>query len=136
MVHSDCKQLEAKNGDKIDQGRGHELQVVIAPKLHWPDTILIYDHATGTALICDAFGMHLCSEDIYDIDLAELTSYHHTPSLHTWLPDPERSSNPARRSAHSMACAAADRLSILFLYVSGYVGFSDRLSQTVAHGIT
>jgi flavorubredoxin len=76
MVHSDFRQQEVKNGDKIDLGGGHELQFVIAPNLHWPDTIFTYDHLTQTAFTCDAFGMHLCSEDIYDIDLTEVGTLH------------------------------------------------------------
>lgn len=58
-----------KGGDKIDLGGGHELEFVMAPNLHWPDTMFSYDPLTGIMFTCDAFGMHYCSEDPMDTDL-------------------------------------------------------------------
>lgn len=40
-----------------------------APNLHWPDTIFSYDHKTQTLFTCDAFGMHYCSDDTFDVNL-------------------------------------------------------------------
>lgn len=162
MVHSDFRQQEVKNGDKIDLGGGHELQFVIAPNLHWPDTIFTYDHLTQTAFTCDAFGMHLCSEDIYDIDLTEIDSHYrfyydclmkpnaksvltalrkckdlefrtictgHGPVLRFNTPELMK-----RYKEWSEAVGKATT-SCAVLYLSDY-GYSDRLSQTIARGIT
>ena len=31
----------------MDLGGGHEIEFVMAPNLHWPDTMFTFDHATG-----------------------------------------------------------------------------------------
>lgn len=36
-----------KGGDKLDLGGGHVMEFVMAPNLHWPDTMFSFDHATG-----------------------------------------------------------------------------------------
>lgn len=41
------KQLAVKGGDHVDLGRGHDIEFVMAPNLHWPDTMFSYDPATG-----------------------------------------------------------------------------------------
>ena len=46
----------------MDLGGGHEIEFVMAPNLHWPDTMFSFDHGTGVMYTCDAFGMHYCSE--------------------------------------------------------------------------
>ena len=54
--------LHGRGGDKIDLGGGHVLEFVMAPNLHWPDTMFSFDHATNVMYTCDAFGLHYCSE--------------------------------------------------------------------------
>jgi flavorubredoxin len=36
-----------KGGDKLDLGGGHVMEFVMAPNLHWPDTMFSFDHGTG-----------------------------------------------------------------------------------------
>jgi flavorubredoxin/flavin reductase (DIM6/NTAB) family NADH-FMN oxidoreductase RutF len=69
MVHGSFKKRIVKNGDRLDLGNGHELEFVIAPNLHWPDTMFTFDHKTQSLYTCDAFGMHYCSDSIFDEDL-------------------------------------------------------------------
>ncbi|MBW4625831.1 MAG: flavin reductase [Brasilonema octagenarum HA4186-MV1] len=69
MVHRPFQRKIVKNGDRLDLGNGHELEFVIAPNLHWPDTIFSFDHKTQTLFTCDAFGMHYCSDSTFDEDL-------------------------------------------------------------------
>jgi flavorubredoxin/flavin reductase (DIM6/NTAB) family NADH-FMN oxidoreductase RutF len=63
-----------KSGDSLDLGVNassgvqHRFEFLSAPNLHWPDTIFSYDHGTGTLYTCDAFGLHYCSDALYDID--------------------------------------------------------------------
>eukprot|EP00971_Amphidinium_carterae_P177460 3519328-Amphidinium_carterae.1 len=66
LVFDEFKQQVVGNGDKIDLGGGHELEFVIAPNLHWPDTMFTFDHGTGLLYTCDAFGMHYCGDEVYD----------------------------------------------------------------------
>jgi flavorubredoxin/flavin reductase (DIM6/NTAB) family NADH-FMN oxidoreductase RutF len=68
-LHQPFKQQIVKNGDRLDLGNGHELEFVIAPNLHWPDTIFSYDHKTKVLFTCDAFGMHYCDDYPFDEDL-------------------------------------------------------------------
>lgn len=63
------KEQPVKGGDKIDLGGGHVMEFVMAPNLHWPDTMFSYDHATGVMYTCDAFGMHYCSPEPFDVDV-------------------------------------------------------------------
>lgn len=58
-----------KTSDRIDIGKGHEIEFVSAPNLHWPDTIFSFDHKTQILYTCDAFGMHFCDERTFDEDL-------------------------------------------------------------------
>jgi flavorubredoxin/flavin reductase (DIM6/NTAB) family NADH-FMN oxidoreductase RutF len=69
LVHHPFKRKIVKNGDRLDLGNGHELEFVIAPNLHWPDTIFTFDHKTHILYTCDAFGLHYCSDSTFDDDL-------------------------------------------------------------------
>ncbi|MBO3461163.1 diflavin flavoprotein [Aetokthonos hydrillicola Thurmond2011] len=69
MVHQPFKKQIVKNGDRLDLGNGHEMEFVIAPNLHWPDTMFSYDHKTQILFTCDAFGLHYCSDSTFDKDL-------------------------------------------------------------------
>jgi flavorubredoxin/flavin reductase (DIM6/NTAB) family NADH-FMN oxidoreductase RutF len=73
LVHTPFKRQIVKNADKIDLGNGHELEFVIAPNLHWPDTIFTFDHLTKTLYTCDAFGLHYCTEATFDEDLEAIS---------------------------------------------------------------
>ena len=66
MVHQPFKSLIVKSGTSLDLGKGHELQFISAPNLHWPDTIFTYDQKTSILYTCDVFGMHYCDDYIYD----------------------------------------------------------------------
>jgi flavorubredoxin/flavin reductase (DIM6/NTAB) family NADH-FMN oxidoreductase RutF len=69
MVHQPFEHIIVKNGDRLDLGKGHELEFVSAPNLHWPDTIFTYDYQTQILYTCDAFGLHYCDEPTFDEDL-------------------------------------------------------------------
>ena len=47
--------LEVKNGDSIDLG-SHQLQFVMTPMVHWPETMVTLETATHTLFSGDAFG--------------------------------------------------------------------------------
>ncbi|MDR1389647.1 MAG: FprA family A-type flavoprotein [Treponema sp.] len=44
-----------KDGDKLDLG-GRELVFFETPNIHWPETMMTFDPASGTLFSCDAFG--------------------------------------------------------------------------------
>jgi flavorubredoxin/flavin reductase (DIM6/NTAB) family NADH-FMN oxidoreductase RutF len=162
-VHQPFQKRIVKNGDRLDLGNGHVLEFVIAPNLHWPDTIFTYDAKTQILYTCDAFGMHYCDDHTFDEDLElieeDFRYYYdclmgpnarsvlsalkrmselpeiatiatgHGPLLHynvTELIDCYRQWSQEQAKAET---------TVAVFYVSDY-GFSDRLSQAIAHGIT
>ena len=74
QVHRPFRSRAVKSGDSLDlgvnasSGVAHRFEFLSAPNLHWPDTIFSYDHGTGILYTCDAFGLHYCSEALYDAD--------------------------------------------------------------------
>lgn len=44
--------------------------------LSGPDTMFSYDHGTGVMYTCDAFGMHYCSEELYDSELETIAPHY------------------------------------------------------------
>jgi len=45
-----------KNGDELDLGGGRVLTFLETPNIHWPETMMSWDPASGTLFSCDAFG--------------------------------------------------------------------------------
>ncbi|MDH6059322.1 diflavin flavoprotein [Chrysosporum bergii ANA360D] len=72
IIHLPFKSLLVKSGECLDLGNGHKLEFISAPNLHWPDTILTYDHKTGILYTCDVFGMHYCDDHTYDEYVANI----------------------------------------------------------------
>ena len=74
QVHRPFKSRAVKSGDSLDLGINsssgvqHSFEFLSAPNLHWPDTIFSFDHGTGILYTCDAFGLHYCSDDLFDVD--------------------------------------------------------------------
>jgi len=74
QVHRPFKSRAVKSGDALDLGTNpnsgvaHRFEFLSAPNLHWPDTIFSFDHGTGILYTCDAFGLHYCSEDVFDVN--------------------------------------------------------------------
>ena len=163
LVHHPFKQQIVKNGDQLDLGEGHVLEFVNAPNLHWPDTIFSYDAGTQVMFTCDAFGMHYCSDSTYDEDInaieADFRFYYDclmAPNARSVLSALKRMDKLGevttvatghgplllnhvgewvdRYRRWSKAQAKAET-SVIVFYVSDY-GYSDRLSQAIARGIT
>ncbi len=163
MVHQPFKQRIVKNGDRLDLGNGHEMEFVSAPNLHWPDTMFSYDHKTQILYTCDAFGLHYCDEHTFDEDLGAIEAdfrYYYdclmAPNARSVLSAMKRMGElgeittigtghgpllqhnvdelTGRYRTWSQTKAKAETTVALF-YVSDY-GYSDRLAQSIASGIT
>jgi flavorubredoxin/flavin reductase (DIM6/NTAB) family NADH-FMN oxidoreductase RutF len=162
LIHRPYQQKIVKSGERLDLGKGHELEFVSAPNLHWPDTILTYDRGTQTLFTCDVFGMHYCDDQTYDEDLELLNADYHTyydclmgPNARSVLAAIKRmgdlppittiatghgpllkyniSELVGRYQDWSQAQAKAVTTVAIF-YVSNY-GYSDRIAQGIAQGI-
>lgn len=163
LVHRPFERQVVKNGDQLDLGNGHVLEFINAPNLHWPDTIFTYDHKTEVLFTCDAFGLHFCSDATYDEDLEVISPdfrfYYEclmAPNARSVLSAMKRMDKlptistiatghgpllrynleelTGRYRSWSQEKSQSETLVAVF-YVSDY-GFSDRLSQAIAHGIT
>jgi len=163
LVHHPFQRQLVKNGDQLDLGNGHILEFVNAPNLHWPDTIFTYDHGSGILFTCDAFGMHYCSDDLYDEQLSVIEPDYRfyyeclmAPNARSVLAAMKRMEplgninlvanghgpvlkhNITELLNHyrdwSQAQTKAEKTVAVF-YVSDY-GYSDRLCQSIAKGIT
>ena len=163
LVHQPYEKKIVKNGDQIDLGKGHILEFVSAPNLHWPDSQFTFDHKTQILYTCDAFGMHYCSDATYDEEFSKLEPDYRfyyeclmAPKSRSVLSAMKRMKNLGDLSTiatghgpllqhhlpqwldlyetWSQAKSKADTLAAVF-YISDY-GYSDRISQAVAHGLT
>ena len=65
-----------KDGDEIDLG-GKTLRFILAPYLHWPDTIFTYLVEDQLLFPCDAFGAHYCSDKLFDDEISEFYADFH-----------------------------------------------------------
>src|SRR4028118_1223538 len=163
LVHQPFKRQIVKNGDQLDLGKGHVLEFVNAPNLHWPDTIFSYDAGTQTIFTCDAFGLHYCSDSTFDDDLRAIEPDYRfyydclmAPNARSVMSALKRMDQLGevtmvanghgpllrhnvkeligRYRKWSQAQAKAET-SVVVFYISDY-GYSDRLSQALARGIT
>jgi len=163
LLHQPFKSQIVKSGDELDLGQGHRLEFVSAPNLHWPDTMFTFDHKTQILYTCDAFGMHYCGQNVYDADFKEiqpdfryyydclmgpnarsvlmalkrieplgtptLIATGHGPLLQHHIPlwlNQYRTWSQAKATAET---------TVAVFYISDY-GYSDRLCQAIARGIT
>ena len=163
LVHTDFKRQIVKNGDRLDIGNGHIFEFINAPNLHWPDTIFSYDHGTNILFTCDAFGMHYCSASLYDDNLKDLEPDYRfyyeclmAPNARSVLSAMKRMKQLGevslvanghgpilkhnvqellnRYQTWSNEQTKGEKTVVVF-YISDY-GYSDRLSQSIAKGIT
>ena len=80
QVHRPFKSTAIKTGNELDLGKNssngihHKLQFISAPNLHWPDTIFSFDHGTNILYTCDAFGLHYCTDELFDLEPEVISS--------------------------------------------------------------
>ncbi|MBU6249544.1 MAG: diflavin flavoprotein [Cyanobacteria bacterium REEB417] len=168
QVHRPFKSRAVKSGDELDLGTNpgsgvvHRFEFLSAPNLHWPDTIFSFDHGTGILYTCDAFGLHYCSEDVFDVNPGAIAPdfrfYYEClmgPNARSVLQALKRMDGlPAittiavghgpllrhhlgtwiddYRSWSSQRSTAESYAAVCYL---SQVGFCDRLSQAIARGI-
>lgn len=163
LVLRPFKSLTIKGGDTLDLGNGHVLEFFMAPNLHWPDTIFTFDRGSGILFTCDAFGMHYCSESVYDDDLSTLEPHYRFYYDCLMRPNSRSVLNALKKvsglelgaiaTGHgplltynigelmnkyetwSKQALEKQLATVAVLYVSDY-GYSDRLSQALARGLT
>ncbi len=163
FTHSAFERIQVKSGDTLDLGKGHVIEFVSAPNLHWPDTILSYDRQTQILYTCDVFGMHYCSDHTFDENLKAIEADYHFyyeclmgPNARSVLSAIKRMETLGeitmiatghgpllrhnlkelvRRYQVWSENQAQGETTVAIFYFSDY-GYSDRLSQAIAHGVT
>lgn len=159
-------QRAVKGGDVIELGGDHSLEFVLAPNLHWPDTMFSFDKATGVLYTCDAFGSHLCQTDPYDKNVGDIMPHYEYYYDCLMRPNAKSVTTALRKlnqagiteqldtiaTGHGpilrynreelvrqyqtwSEATAAKTTTVLVLYTGDY-GYADRLSQTLARGVT
>ncbi|MEO0409643.1 MAG: diflavin flavoprotein [Cyanobacteria bacterium P01_A01_bin.135] len=58
--------------DTLDLGQGHHLQLRPIPTPRWPDGLCTYDPATRTLFSDKLYGVHICSDALFDEDWRQL----------------------------------------------------------------
>jgi flavorubredoxin len=64
------------DGEEIDLG-GRTLRFVLAPYLHWPDTMFTYLVEDAILFPCDAFGAHYCASKLFDDEIPDFSQDFH-----------------------------------------------------------
>ena len=169
QVHRSFNSIAVKSGNELDLGTNptsnihHKLEFLSAPNLHWPDTIFSFDYGTNTLYTCDAFGLHYCSEDVFDkepdVIAPDFRFYYDClmgPNARSVLQALKRMDNlptietiavghgPLLRNHLELwvnnyrewsSQRSKGESYAAVCYVSQY-GYCDRLSQAIAHGIS
>mgnify|MGYP000494159843 CR=1 FL=1 len=60
------------DGEELDLG-GLTLRFILAPYLHWPDTIFTYLVEEAILFPCDAFGAHYCARKLFDDEIPDFS---------------------------------------------------------------
>lgn len=75
MMHKPFQSKVVKEGDTIELG-GRTLRFVMAPFLHWPDTMFTKLEEDTILFSCDAFGAHFCATNghIFNDEMEDFSS--------------------------------------------------------------
>ncbi len=76
LLNRDFNSCVITDGEEVDLG-GRTLRFILAPYLHWPDTIFTYLVEDEILFPCDAFGAHYCPNRLFDDEIAEFYSDFH-----------------------------------------------------------
>ncbi len=168
QVHRPFNATAVKSGSELNLGTNpssrteHKLGFLSTPNLHWPDTIFSFDHGTKILYTCDAFGLHYCSDLLFDNDpeaiapdfrfyydclmgpnarsvLQALKRIDNLPLIHTIAVGhgPLLRHNLKLWTNNYREWSSQRSKGECFAavcYLSQY-GFCDRLSQAIAHGV-
>lgn len=76
IVNKDFNAIAVKDGQEIDLGN-RTMKFIMAPNLHWPDTMFTYIPEEQIMVTCDAFGCHYCDANVTNDDLDDKQQYLH-----------------------------------------------------------
>lgn len=65
ILNEDFKCITVKHGEELDLGQT-VLKFIVAPLLHWPDTMMTYHPDDEVLFSCDFLGCHFCEPELFD----------------------------------------------------------------------
>lgn len=65
IANAEFNHIVAKDGMTLDIG-GYTLEFIMAPFLHWPDSMYTYIRENKTLITCDSFGCHYADEAVFN----------------------------------------------------------------------
>ncbi len=71
LVHKPFATHVVKDGEMLDLG-GKHLRFIMAPFLHWPDTMFTLLEENHVLFTCDAFGAHYCGTGIFNDEMPDV----------------------------------------------------------------
>ena len=74
ITNKEFSSIAVKPGDSLDIG-GKTLEFIIAPNLHWPDTMFTYVPEIKALFSCDFFGSHYSDENVTSDAVANHADY-------------------------------------------------------------
>lgn len=75
ITNKEFHSIVAKDGETLDLGNGLVMKFIIAPNLHWPDSMFTYLESRKVIFTCDFLGSHYCEPAILDHKIAYPEKY-------------------------------------------------------------
>lgn len=159
LIHIPFNSHVVSDGEVLDLG-GRQLRFIIAPYLHWPDTMFAKLEPENVLFSCDAFGAHYIGDSIFNDQLPDYISDMHfyfdcimrpfkdkalaaikkisAEQISVIAPShgPVLRSNPWKYINRYQEWCAPSPLSgtVLLLYLSPH-GNTEKMAHEVAHGV-
>ena len=74
ILNREFKSVVVKQGDRLNLG-GKDLEFIIAPLLHWPDTMFTWMPSEQILFTCDFLGCHYCEPTMMDTSMRDPEKY-------------------------------------------------------------
>ncbi|GMQ57915.1 hypothetical protein AN1V17_23100 [Vallitalea sediminicola] len=68
ITNKSFKSIVTKEGSTLELG-DRTVEFIMAPFLHWPDTMYSYIKEEKTLITCDSFGCHYCDEKLFNDEI-------------------------------------------------------------------
>ncbi len=162
IVNQDFRSLIAKEGMTLGLG-GKTLQLIMAPNLHWPDTMYTLAQEDGILFTCDSFGAHYAFEGLRVSEVKDheayqsALKYYYDHILKPFRPFMRKALDKVEGLDIKMICpghgpvldCGLDEIveqyhqwniepqlenKLILAYVSAY-GYTEQLAQAIARGI-
>jgi flavorubredoxin len=162
ITNKDFKSIIAKEGTTLELG-DKTVKFIMAPFLHWPDTMYSYIEQDTMLITCDSFGCHYCDDKIFndkiDNDFIDSYKYYFDVIMGPFKPHVIQALNKISDLDIDIICPGhgpilrkdlekyinlyrqwatkekRESKSVVIAYVSAY-GYTKKIAEKIAEGIT